>query len=126
MVMGRNSYGPKWSWAEMVMGRNDPESQSPQCAFFSSVLFLSLLLVPASPGVSFHFVKSAIDQLVNWSESFPTDDLIPKNRRCRNQHSLVFQIPTASKDAYNKKSFFPQTIRDWNVFPDSLISSAVL
>ena len=23
----------------------------------------------------------------------PTDELIPKNRRCRNQHSLVFQIP---------------------------------
>ena len=37
----------------------------------------------------------------------PTDDLIPKNRRCRNQHSLVFQIPTVSKDAY-KKSFFPK------------------
>ena len=55
----------------------------------------------------------------------PTDDLIPKNRRCRNQHSLVFQIPTASKDAY-LKSFFPQTIRDWNVLPDSLISSAEL
>ena len=54
-----------------------------------------------------------------------TDDLIPKNRRCRNQHSLVFQIPTASKDAY-KKSFFPQTIRDWNVLPDSLISSVEL
>ena len=43
----------------------------------------------------------------------PTDDLIPKIRRCRNQHSLVFQIPTASKDAY-KENFFPQTIRDWN------------
>ena len=28
----------------------------------------------------------------------PTDDLIPKNRRCRNQHSMVFQIPSASKD----------------------------
>ena len=42
-----------------------------------------------------------------------------------NQHSLVFQIPTASKNAY-KKSFFPQTIRDWNVLPDSLISSAEL
>ena len=55
----------------------------------------------------------------------PTDDLIPKNRRCRNQHSLVFQIPSASihVDAY-KKSFFPQSIRDWNVLPDSLISSA--
>ena len=35
----------------------------------------------------------------------PTDDLIPKNRRCRNQHSLVFQILTASKDAYKKSSF---------------------
>ena len=57
----------------------------------------------------------------------PTNGLITKNRRCRNQHSLVFQIPTASKDAY-KKSFFPQTIRDsdWNVLPDSLISSAEL
>ena len=55
----------------------------------------------------------------------PTDDLIPKNRHCRNQNSLVFQIPTASKDAY-KKSSFPQTIRNWNVLPDSLISSAEL
>ena len=53
----------------------------------------------------------------------PTDDLIPKNRRCRNQHSLAFQIPSASKEAY-KSSFFPQTIRDWNGLPDSLISSA--
>ena len=62
---------------------------------------------------------------LNGKARIPTDDLIPKNRRFRNQHSLVFQIPTASKYAY-KKSFFPQTIRDWNVFPDSLISSAEL
>ena len=55
----------------------------------------------------------------------PTDDLIPKNRRCRNQHSMVFQIPSASKDSY-KKSFFAQTIRDWNALPDSLISSVEL
>ena len=41
----------------------------------------------------------------------PTDDLIPKTRRGRNQHSLAFQIPSASKDV-NKYSFFPQTIRD--------------
>ena len=53
----------------------------------------------------------------------PTDDLIPKNRRCRNQHSLAFQIPSASKEAY-KSCFFPQTIRDWNDLPDSLVSSA--
>ena len=35
-----------------------------------------------------------------------TDDLIPKIRRCRNQHSMAFQIPSASKDAYTN-SFFP-------------------
>ena len=53
----------------------------------------------------------------------PTDDLVPKTRRCRNQHSMAFQIPSASIEAY-KCSFFPQTIRDWNNLPDSLISSA--
>ena len=36
----------------------------------------------------------------------PTDDLIPKTRRGRNQHSLAFQIPSASKDVY-QYSFFP-------------------
>ena len=34
-----------------------------------------------------------------------------------------YKIPSASKEAY-KSSFFPQTIRDWNDLPDSLISSA--
>ena len=24
-MIGSNGYGPKWSWAEMVMGRNNPE-----------------------------------------------------------------------------------------------------
>ena len=55
----------------------------------------------------------------------PTVDLIPKTRRGRNQHSLAFQIPSASKDVY-KYSFFPQTIRDWNDLPKSLISSSEL
>ena len=55
----------------------------------------------------------------------PTDDLIPKTRRGRNQHSLAFQIPSANKDVY-KYSFFPQTIRDWNNLPESLISSSEL
>ena len=49
----------------------------------------------------------------------PTDNLIPKTRRCRNQHSMAFQTPIANTDVY-KGSFFPQTIRDWNVLPDSL------
>ena len=55
----------------------------------------------------------------------PTDDLILKTRRGRNQHSLAFQIPSASKDVY-KYNFFPQTIRDWNDLPESLISSSEL
>ena len=25
MVMGRNGHGPIWLWADLVMGRNDPE-----------------------------------------------------------------------------------------------------
>ena len=52
----------------------------------------------------------------------PTDDLIPKARRDRNQHSLAFQIPSVRKDVY-KYSFFPQTIRDCNDLPESMISS---
>ena len=61
--------------------------------------------------------------------SVPTDDLISKTRRCRNQHSMAFQTPIANTDVY-KGSFSPRspphthTIRDWNALPDSLISSA--
>ena len=55
----------------------------------------------------------------------PTDDLIPKTRRGRNQHSLAFLIPSVSKDVY-KYSFFPQTIRDFNDLSESLISSSEL
>ena len=36
---------------------------------------------------------------------------------------MAFQTPIANTDIY-KDSFFPQTIRDWNALPDSLISSA--
>ena len=43
--------------------------------------------------------------------SIPTDDLIPLVRRCRNDHSMAYQVPIANTDIY-KCSFFPQTIRD--------------
>ena len=55
--------------------------------------------------------------------SIPTDDLIPLVRRCRNDHSMAYQVPIANTDIY-KCSLFPQTIRGWHVLPDSLISSA--
>ena len=57
--------------------------------------------------------------------TIPIDDLIPKTRHGRNQHSLAFQIPSASKDVYMYSSF-PQTIRDWNDLPECLISSSEL
>ena len=57
--------------------------------------------------------------------SIPTDDLIPLVRHCRNDNSMAYQASIANTDIYMYKySFFPQTIRDWNALPDSLISSA--
>ena len=55
--------------------------------------------------------------------SVPTDDLIPKTRRFRKQHSMAFQTPISNTYIY-KGSLFPQNIRYWNALPDSLISSA--
>ena len=60
---------------------------------------------------------------LNGKANVPTDDIIPKTRHCRNQHSMAFQTTIAKTDVY-ECSFFPQTIRDWNALPDSLISSA--
>ena len=61
--------------------------------------------------------------------SIPTDDLIPNSplpptpiRRSKSRQSLTFQSPAARTDIY-KDSIFPQTIRDWNVLPDSIITS---
>ena len=55
--------------------------------------------------------------------SIPKDDLIPQVRRCRNDHSMAYQVSIANTGIY-KCIFFPQTIRDWNALPDSLISCA--
>ena len=54
--------------------------------------------------------------------SIPTDDLILPIRHSRNHHSLTFQTPAARTDIY-KGPFLPQTIRDWNALPDSIITS---
>ena len=54
--------------------------------------------------------------------SIPTDDLITRIRRSRNHYSLTFKTPVTKTDIY-KGSFFPQTIRDWNALPDSIITS---
>ena len=53
MVMGRNGYGPKWSWAEMVMGRNDPESLELAHTFFCANLHMKIFLYDRSSWVSY-------------------------------------------------------------------------
>ena len=55
--------------------------------------------------------------------SISTNYLVPPIRRTRNNHSLAFQILMARTDIY-KSIFFPQTIRDWNLLTDSLISAS--
>ena len=44
--------------------------------------------------------------------NIPIDDLIPLVRRCRNDHSMAYQVPIANTDIY-KCSFLPQTIRKY-------------
>ena len=65
--------------------------------------------------------------LDNWAlkgrASTPCDDLQSPIRRRRNQHPMTFQVPYARTDIY-EYSFFPDTIRDWNALPASIISSA--
>ena len=38
----------------------------------------------------------------------PTDDLIPKTRRCRNQHSMAFQTPIAKIQMFIKVASSPR------------------
>ena len=40
--------------------------------------------------------------------SVPTDDLIPKTRRCRNQHSMAFQTPIAIIQMFIKVASSPR------------------
>ena len=55
--------------------------------------------------------------------SIPCNDHQPPNRWGRNQHPMAFQVPYARTDIY-KYSFFPDTVRDWNALPASIIYSA--
>ena len=57
------------------------------------------------------------------SASTPCDNLQSPNRCSRNQHPVAFQVPYPRTDIY-KYCFFPDTIRDWNALPTSIISSA--
>ena len=53
----------------------------------------------------------------------PCVDFQPPNRSSRTQHPMAFQVPYTRTDIY-KNSVFPDTTRDWNEHPASIISSA--
>ena len=55
--------------------------------------------------------------------SIPCNDLQSPNRLSRNQHQMAFQVPYARTDIY-KYNLFPDTLRDWNTLPASIIFSA--
>ena len=78
-------------------------------------MYISILCIYLSIDHSFILIHNYVNNL-----DIPTDYLIPKNRRCRNQHSVIgISDTSASTNAYY--TVFPQTIRDWNELPDSLI-----
>ena len=49
--------------------------------------------------------------------------LTPFARPTRHNNSKAFQRPRAKKDCY-KNSFFPRTISEWNLLPETLINSS--
>ena len=51
--------------------------------------------------------------------SVPTDDLIPKTRCCRNQHSMAFQTPIANTDVY--KGSLRQILSDRRTCPTKFV-----
>ena len=111
---------PPWGGGGGAFSRDFTKNLSPQCRAFSRALKTEKLKAPLFPSP----VRAGTtnDWCIKGKASVPTDDLIPKARRCRNQHSMSFQTPIANTDVY--KGSFPQTIRVWNALPDSLISSA--
>ena len=53
--------------------------------------------------------------------------LLSNLRRCRNAHSVAYQVPFANTDIYTdiyRCSFSPQTIMEWNALSDFLVFSA--
>ena len=51
--------------------------------------------------------------------SIPTNDLVPPHQAYQESSLPGIQIPMAGTDIY-KSSFFPQTMKDWNLLTDSL------
>jgi hypothetical protein len=46
--------------------------------------------------------------------------LIPPDRKTRHAHNRSFQIPSSRIDS-RKMSFFPRTVRDWNLLAPAIV-----
>ena len=55
--------------------------------------------------------------------AIPNNILIPTDSRTRKSHNQTFRHITTQKDTY-KWSFFPHTIVQWNILPQTIISKA--
>ena len=65
-------------------------------------------------------------KLANGQVLVNTDDrLIPPDRISRNNNSKAFQIPSCRTEL-RKESFFPRTIKEWNVLPESCVTAGSL
>ena len=92
--------------------------------FLSHITFINIAAIYSgqkkSPVVKYSYCYSKV-----WKSraSITCDDLQPPNRCSRNQYPIVFQMSYARTDIY-MFSFFPDTIRDLNALPASIISPA--
>ncbi len=48
--------------------------------------------------------------------------LVNNDTRTRGSHSFKYGVPKTTKDVF-KFSFFPHTIREWNLLPEEIVSS---
>ena len=78
------------------------------------------LLLVSARAANYQNTESQILELINRCP-------YPLVRRCKNHQSLAYQVSIANTDIYKCSAPAPappQSIRDWNALPDSLISSA--
>ena len=47
--------------------------------------------------------------------------LVNNDTRTRGSHSYKYRVPKTTKDVF-KFSFFPHTIREWNLLPEEIVS----
>ena len=65
---------------------------------------------------------SLLHKTVHGQVAIPAQQfLLPVNRPTRRNNSAAFIRPRANKSCY-QDSFFPRTIPEWNILPDTIIN----